>query len=50
MNRSNRVNLDLNSKINDKNILRVNTLIWFDGSGKCATNSILLSCFRHDTE
>ena len=28
---SNRVNLDLNSKINDKNILRVNALVWFDG-------------------
>jgi len=28
---SNRVNLDLNSKINDKNTLRINTLIWFDG-------------------
>ena len=27
----NRINLDLNSKINDKNILRINTLVWFDG-------------------
>ena len=28
---SNRVNLDLNSKINDKNTLRINALLWFDG-------------------
>ena len=28
---SNRVNLDLNSKINDKNTLRINALVWFDG-------------------
>ena len=27
----NRINLDLNSKINNKNILRINTLVWFDG-------------------
>ena len=27
----NRINLDLNSKINDKNTLRINTLVWFDG-------------------
>ena len=28
---SNRVNIDLNSKINDKNTLRINTLMWFNG-------------------
>ena len=28
---SNRVNVDLNSKINDKNTLRINALLWFDG-------------------
>ncbi len=28
---SNRVNIDLNSKINDKNIIRINTLVWFNG-------------------
>jgi hypothetical protein len=27
----NRINLDLNSKINDKNTLRINTVVWFDG-------------------
>ena len=28
---SNRVNIDLNSKINDKNTIRINTLVWFNG-------------------
>ena len=28
---SNRINIDLKSKINDKNIIRINTLIWFNG-------------------
>jgi len=28
---SNRVNIDLNSKINDKSTLRINTLVWFNG-------------------
>ena len=28
---SNRVNLDLNSKINDKSTIRINTLVWFNG-------------------
>ena len=28
---SNRVNLDLNSKINDKSTIRINTLLWFNG-------------------
>ena len=28
---SNRINIDLNSKINDKNIIRINTLVWFNG-------------------
>lgn len=28
---SNRVSLDLNSKINNKNTLRINALVWFDG-------------------
>ena len=28
---SNKVNIDLNSKINDKNIIRINTLVWFNG-------------------
>ena len=27
----NRVNLDINSKINEKNTIRVNALLWFDG-------------------
>ena len=28
---SNRLNIDLNSKINDKSIIRINTLVWFNG-------------------
>ena len=28
---SNRVNIDLNSKINDKSTIRINTLVWFNG-------------------
>ena len=28
---SNRISLDLNSKINNKNTLRINALVWFDG-------------------
>ena len=28
---SNRVNIDLNSKINDKSTIRINTLLWFNG-------------------
>jgi len=28
---SNRINLDLSSKINDKNVLRINALVWFNG-------------------
>ena len=28
---SNRINIDLNSKINDKNTIRINTLLWFNG-------------------
>ena len=28
---SNRVNIDLNSKLNDKSTIRINTLVWFNG-------------------
>ena len=28
---SNRLNIDLNSKINDKSTIRINTLVWFNG-------------------
>ena len=28
---SNRINIDLNSKINDKSTIRINTLVWFNG-------------------
>ena len=28
---NNKISLDLNSRINDKNVIRINSLIWFDG-------------------